>query len=567
MFFSILYHSTSLREGHTSVNSLSLVLPLCRHPLIVIYKRTKPAFISGQGSSFRPSLFKSLVYQKPLGSLLLQKSTLRILTQFKDNSRFLGLIDNQEAAFYVLYLYCLSSALSIALSKITVGLFLVIFLYQSRKKIFTSCLTWQHYLQVSKPLVAPAAAWLLLSLLSSFLGLSISESIKETLKLGLFLCFPLAVGWLFSTLKRDCLIEKLKTCLYLVLASQSLVAIHSLVEIALDGPIWPKLPGPLTESGQNVLLLPFLAAVILNSSYKLKSKLGLTSLALCGLAIISSGVGAPLKWLLLAASTGLALSLVFHRSFSLAGAGLVCAALVVNLKRGPWLGATAALIGFFAMLSRKSYLLAILVFISSLFLVEPIRERAFSLIDHFTISGGRLEMWTLGVELIEKYPLGLGLGNAEIIQSLDTDMPETHRHLHNNILNIAVETGWLGAIVWAWWMFSFIICGPKTVLELLEHKSSSWLQKLKAFFKNKQEIARDAYNEPASLSVRGEMENMIIGLSAAIFGWQVAGMAEFNFGDAEIKLLAYLIMGLILALHFHLKTNQSPDKGAPNENN
>ena len=37
-------------------------------------------------------------------------------------------------------------------------------------------------------------------------------------------------------------------------------------------------------------------------------------------------------------------------------------------------------------------------------------------------------------------------------------------------------------------------------------------------------------------------------LSAAILGWQCAGVVEYNFGDAEIRLIAFFYMGVLLAI-------------------
>ena len=51
-------------------------------------------------------------------------------------------------------------------------------------------------------------------------------------------------------------ISKIVSTLYFLIIGQTLAAIHSVLSSCLKYEITPKIPGPVTESGQLVLILP-----------------------------------------------------------------------------------------------------------------------------------------------------------------------------------------------------------------------------------------------------------------------------------------------------------------------
>ena len=146
-------------------------------------------------------------------------------------------------------------------------------------------------------------------------------------------------------------------------------------------------------------------------------------------------------------------------------------------------------------------------------------DRIGSLVEHFTIAGGRLSMWRLGAELVSRYPLGVGLKNASYMRTLDPTLPYLHRHMHNNLLNVAVESGWIGAAAFVWWMVVAISIGIYC-----------WRR-----FHPNAETLRQA-------------RILLLCAGIAILGWQVSGLVEYNFGDGEVRLIAFFLMGIILSL-------------------
>ena len=189
---------------------------------------------------------------------------------------------------------------------------------------------------------------------------------------------------------------------------------------------------------------------------------------------------------------------------------LLSAALLLNLKRGPWVGTLAAL--FLLLCIRKPKLLIPIIPLSAvvLFGFEPIRERAFSSLEHFFTVGGRGEIWTLGGELLIRYPLGIGLENAGIIKDFSHNIPANLNHFHSNVINVAVELGWLGLVAYLWWIGAIVRKGT-----YLQEKTSA--------------------------------EGITtICLTCGVVAWQVAGLFEYNFGDSEVFLLALMVIGLVV---------------------
>jgi len=199
---------------------------------------------------------------------------------------------------------------------------------------------------------------------------------------------------------------------------------------------------------------------------------------------------------------------------------LLIAVLIINLKRGPWLGIVVSFIVFGLLFSRRLFAGTAGAVVFALLFFEPARARLFALFQDFVISGGRKSMWLLGLEIVERFPLGLGLGNANFMRKLDPSLPYMHRHMHNNLLNVAVESGLIGLGAYIWWMVAAIGLGFALFRKMANSQDS------------------------ASRQIR----ILLLGLSCSLLSWQVAGLVEYNFGDGEVRLLALFLMGALLAL-------------------
>lgn len=432
-----------------------------------------------------------------------------------------------------LILYCLTAGLSIAASQIFLAGILIFWIALWGRDLIRqeiSCSSLVH--EETRQIVYAMSLWLLCAFCAIFFGVAPERAFPECIKTILYFQFPFVV--LLSLREAndsyEKKLQKIQTYLLAIAASMALAAIHTAISYGISPNLLPRTPGSVTESGQLVLVIPAAIAVyMLNaqaSSFNMRKE-SLYSIAL-GLLVFASFL--LFVWpQAVSASTvtpyfgGVALltAVVFawiqfrkdqHSVVSAILIGLLFGALVVNLKRGPWFGVLIELF-LLGVLSSRKLLIAAISGSTLLLLLEPARNRVFSLLDHFVIHGGRLDMWTLGTEIAARYPLGLGLDNAEFMRLLDPSIPPTHRHMHNNLLNITVETGWLGLAVFVWWIFL---------------------------------VFRLAYRLGKNKNPRISLLAMCLG--TALVGWQVSGLVEYNFGDGEINMIAMFFMGLLLAL-------------------
>ena len=299
---------------------------------------------------------------------------------------------------------------------------------------------------------------------------------------------------------------------------------HSVLAAALPGVVPDLLIGPVSESGQLAICIPIALVLFLSQLETTKNDrylllLGLLLMAAALAAGFSTtvlsvvGLGVVLTALLRALSSRVSLKLLHHSKLIVYLAlPLMFTVVLLNLKRGPWVGSAIAT-GLVCAAFKRGLLipLALICFVSVLS-IAPIKDRLLSSYEHFLISGGRSEMWQVGVEVAAKYPLGIGFKNSKHMQSLDTNIPLTHDHFHNNLLNIVTETGWLGLSLFLWWICSV--------------SAKGW-QMLRA---------------PPQVRYLG------VGIVAGFIAFQIAGLVEYNFGDSEVLMTLLVTLGILAAL-------------------
>lgn len=193
-------------------------------------------------------------------------------------------------------------------------------------------------------------------------------------------------------------------------------------------------------------------------------------------------------------------------TLSVAYLPLLTSALLLNLKRGPWLGVVIGTCAFFFFFARRFLAVIIASTIIIAASVPPIRERLAVSYDHFTISGGRSTIWRIGGELIAQYPLGIGYHNSGIMRKFSPEIPPELKHFHNNLINISAESGLLTAAIFCW----FIVA-----------------------------VVRACFKRPRVA--------LHVAIGCAFLSWQAAGLVEYNFGDSEVMIIAWMLLGIILA--------------------
>ena len=417
-------------------------------------------------------------------------------------------------------------------------------------------------------LFLPFASWWWACLISCFVGIAPLRSLISTAHLAATIALPFS-AYFFLSLKPAEVIPRLRLYIATLSVGQLLAATYTFCEkiFSISLPVHP--PGPVTQGGQLLLVGSALLGTVLFSWFakeggfaqQTKGRFVLSTLllfifflllawpqALLGqcqastcVAIQVLSVVALLATLCFLPKTAVnehaCLSMTcwyprmlyrgfFTVRFLTFATSMLAATFLLVLKRGPWFGAfIAALISGSLLFSRRAILFALVGGATVLLAVAPARERMLQLPDHFAISGGRQTMWLLGLDLLERFPLGLGTHNATFMREVDPTLPEAHRHMHNNLLNVAVEGGWLSLACYLWFLYALVRMGLMT-----------WSG------------ARHA----------GAMDTAAFALLllAGLIGWQVAGLVEYNFGDGEIRYIALFLIGALLAIRGGLSPNE-----------
>ena len=217
--------------------------------------------------------------------------------------------------------------------------------------------------------------------------------------------------------------------------------------------------------------------------------------------------------------------LAFRRSRSdrrllwMGSALLLCAtSLALSQTRGVWIGLAAGLVLLAAL--RKPALLLVYPLLAVLLLVlmpRPLVARAASAFDLGQPSNSeRLRMLAAGAAMVRSHPLfGVGLGMVK--PSYAQYAPGSGRarvpHLHNNVMQVAAERGLLGV--------------------------AAYLAILAVFFTH----------GFASLKRAGpEVAPAVAACLVAVAGLTVAGMFEYNWGDAEVWIPTLVCLAAPFAL-------------------
>ena len=236
--------------------------------------------------------------------------------------------------------------------------------------------------------------------------------------------------------------------------------------------------------------------------------------------------------LIIALTVGLFVSLPSKRSW--AGALLLAAlagfgfALLLTVTRASWLGClVSTLIILLLGVRRRSLIvigvLAIPLILGGLFLLRQKRDVAF--IDQADQSTTwRETVWREGVNLLLSNPRHLlfGVGMDSIKGHWrQWGLFDSGRlpwgHMHSNLLQIALERGAPALILWLTFLFAY---------------------------------ARTLW---CSLRSRGQLawieRGILLGALGGLAGFLISGLVHYNWGDSEVVMVFYMIMGLALAVH------------------
>jgi O-antigen ligase len=196
---------------------------------------------------------------------------------------------------------------------------------------------------------------------------------------------------------------------------------------------------------------------------------------------------------------------------------LIIVCLLLTLTRQAWLGFLTGLVFLvFVWKTRLLWGIPVLLVLALLFSPAGVKERMHSMVDlsDWTYQS-RLALWQGGWQVFKDYPLtGCGFRCMDLVHTQYPDPTgyiAKYRGMHNNLVQLAVDTGLLGLTAWI----------------------SIWACYFLALFRR----TRD----PAKNSTSGWI---IHGSAAAVLGFLAGGFFEVNFYDSEVAMLLYFIMAL-----------------------
>jgi len=203
---------------------------------------------------------------------------------------------------------------------------------------------------------------------------------------------------------------------------------------------------------------------------------------------------------------------------------LLAPALLGSYTRSAWIG---TLVGFAIViaLTRARWIAALAASVVLLVLVMPggYRERALSVFHpHGVWNRERLILWDAGWRMFREHPVtGVGLQDLKPLVARYRS-PEAHEpphgHMHNVYLQVLVTMGVVGFAA-----FVYLV-------------TALWRTAARRLRRD----AREGDADPFGMALR-------IGIVAALAGFLVAGLFEWNFGDEELLDFLFTLIGLAWA--------------------
>ena len=241
--------------------------------------------------------------------------------------------------------------------------------------------------------------------------------------------------------------------------------------------------------------------------------------------------------LVIALTLGLLISLPNKRSWAgalllIALVGFVIAELL-TVTRAVWLGCLISSLIILAMTVRRrtmfaAGLLLIPLLLAGLFLLQQKRNVGF--LDRADGSTSWREIvWREGFHLLVSNPRHLLIGVG--MDSIKSHWREwglfaggrlPTGHMHSNLLQIALERGVPALLIWLALLFVY----ARTLWRLLRNRGGlQWSE-----------------------------AGILLGALGGLAGFLVSGLVHYNWGDSEVIMVLYLVMGLSLGIYQQIRT-------------
>lgn len=201
---------------------------------------------------------------------------------------------------------------------------------------------------------------------------------------------------------------------------------------------------------------------------------------------------------------------------------IILIAIIFSYTRGVWIGLIGGLI-FMAILRSKKLLLFVVtgIIVGSMFLVflpsSRFTQRVVRTFKSERPVGDRIYFWQGSLRIIRDYPItGLGWEGFGIVyrKYKPAEGRQLVCHAHNNFIDVAVDSGFLGLGIFLWLLITIYKVGFHIFKEL----------------------------------ERGYFKGIAWGFLGSFTAFLIAGLSQYNFGDSEVVMLFYFLLGMVMVI-------------------
>ena len=215
------------------------------------------------------------------------------------------------------------------------------------------------------------------------------------------------------------------------------------------------------------------------------------------------------------------------RYLSIIGIGFILFTLLFTFTRSSWMGVIAGI--FVIALIRYKKLVVVIVIVAAgiaIFGSPELHARFLSIFDpHDPSNAERLKMWGVGLQIFRDHPVfGVGDVNLMALSRMYSQSSFGFGHAHNNIMMWLITLGVLGFVFIIFWFIKIW----KILWNTYKKSNSDWLY-----------------------------ESFTLGAIAAFVGFHVNGMFEWNFGDAEIFMMLWIMVGMVMSIKKIIERDKS----------
>jgi len=201
---------------------------------------------------------------------------------------------------------------------------------------------------------------------------------------------------------------------------------------------------------------------------------------------------------------------------------VILTAIIFSYGRAVWMGLIVGLI-FMGILRSKRLLLSIIagIMICSIFILafpsSEFAQRVATTVKSKNPVGDRIEFWEGSLRILRDYPItGVGWEGFRKVypRYRPSEEEKSVCNAHNNFVDVTVDSGLLGLGIFIWLLLTSYKVGFQIFKQLDDgyFKGISW------------------------------------GFLGSLTAFLIAGLSQYNFGDSEVVMLFYFLLGMVMVI-------------------